>query len=121
MFKNHSILHDSEFDSFSGYKIPKKITHIWNGNTFSGKSITIEMSLSLSNMVSKFDVLAELPYLIRVFLQTFFTAPFIYQWIEPTVISVKMDNEIFEIPGTAFSETAFMIEMPSGQLRNESE
>jgi hypothetical protein len=115
-FKNYSIFEDSSNDSFSGYNIPKKITHVWNGETLTGKPISVTMSLSLSNLVSKFDVLAELPYLIRVFLQTFITAPFVYQWMEPTTISVEIDKEKFEISGTAFSEAAFMQELPMAKV-----
>ena len=89
------------------------MTIMMNGSTFSGKPVSIQISLSLSRLISKVDVLAELPYVLRIFLQTFITAPYLYQWIESTVISVDIDGEKIDLSGTAFYEAVFMTRMPS--------
>jgi hypothetical protein len=77
---NHTTYHDAKIDSFSGYAIPSSLDHEWKGSTNDGDPLSIKMSLKLNTLMDKIDVLSELPFLVRKFIQTFITAPFVYQW-----------------------------------------
>jgi hypothetical protein len=52
-----------------------------------------------------------LPFLLRKFVQTFVTAPFVYQWFEETTAIVTMGDERIELNGTVFHENTFLTEM----------
>ena len=100
-----------EYDAFSGYLIPSKVNHIWRGHTHDGQVVKIEMEFGLNNLLDKIDVLGELPFLVRKFLQTFVTAPFVYQWLEhvEAIVTVGEQREI--VKGKVFHETTFLMEM----------
>jgi hypothetical protein len=106
--ENSTVFHDEAIDEFSGYKVPKSLDHEWKGTTMSGEPIQIKMSLNLQNLVDKIDVLGELPYLVRKFIQTFITAPYVYQWVEDTTVVVTKGSETIEIKGRVFHENAFV-------------
>jgi p-aminobenzoyl-glutamate transporter AbgT len=74
--------------------------------------------LSLSRLLDKIDVLGELPYLVRVFIQTFITAPFCYQWMDQVgKATITIENETpIEIQGLLFNETSFLAEIPGHQI-----
>jgi Svf1-like C-terminal lipocalin-like domain len=112
--ENKSIFYDAKLDDFSGYDIPSKVTHEWSGVTLgpSPKPIYIKLALNLSKMLDKIDILGELPYLIRVFIQAFITAPFCYQWLENGTAIVGIDGIEREIKGKAFHENTFLARIP---------
>lgn len=66
-----------EVDDFSGYSVQSSMTHHLSNVD---KSTTVELDLNLGELMGKIDVLMELPFLIRKFIQTFITAPYVYQW-----------------------------------------
>lgn len=111
---NQIIFHEPELDEWCNHRIPTKITHEWKGHSKTGEIIEIVMKLNLSDLCDKIDVLAELPYLIRVFIQSFVTAPYVYQWylkltrMESACVTVTKDGQITEFRGKAFHETTFM-------------
>ncbi|KAJ3249513.1 putative cell survival pathways protein [Chytriomyces hyalinus] len=109
--KNKSVFVQKQLDEdFSGYDVPTQLFYTWNGKTKeTGEDVRIEMSLVQTNLVDKIDVLAELPYLLRVFIQTFITAPFLYQWFEEVTAKVTVGSEEFEIRGKAFIECSFLM------------
>jgi hypothetical protein len=78
--ENTTTYHGEQLDSFSGYDIPSSLDHEWSGTTMNGEPLSMKLSLKLNNLVDKIDVLAELPFLVRKFIQTFITAPYVYQW-----------------------------------------
>ena len=107
--ENSVAFHEVEPDEFSGYNIPTSLTNEWHGKTSDGKQVQITMNLKLNNLLDKIDLLSELPYFIRAFIQTFITAPFVYQWLEPTKVVVKIqDLDPIQISGQAFHECTFM-------------
>ncbi|KAJ3254860.1 putative cell survival pathways protein [Boothiomyces macroporosus] len=106
--ENKTVFHHTEFDKFSNYQIPTSLTHEWSGKTLDGKDLKVVMNLSLKGMIDKVDVLSELPYLVRKFIQTFITAPFVYQWLEDVTVDVYVGGEKREIKGRVFHENAFM-------------
>ena len=101
--------HETEYDEFSGYNIPTSLTTEWTGQTADGQPISIVMNLKLNNLLDKIDILSELPYIIRVFVQTFITAPYVYQWLEDSTISIKIgESDLVQVRGSAFHESSFM-------------
>eukprot|EP00842_Homolaphlyctis_polyrhiza_P003949 jgi/Hompol1/4555/HPOL_000111-RA len=99
---NHTVFEGTAVDSFSGYHIPKAVKHVWEGTANDGEPIKIEMRLALEQLLDKIDVLAELPFLIRTFIQTFITAPFVYQWIEDVTVTVTKGG----VPTTLYGRLA---------------
>lgn len=99
---------DSEIDTFSDYLIPHGLTHELTGKTSDGEIVRVKISLGLHTMIDTIDVLAELPYLLRVFIQTFVTSPFVYQWREDTVVEVDIGGKKTTISGKAFQECTFL-------------
>ncbi len=97
-----------QLDEFSGYKIPKSISHVLQGRTVDGDEIKITLDLALDNLIDKVDILAQLPYLIRLFIQTFITAPFCYQWVEQATATIDIGGQVREISGLTFAETTFL-------------
>ncbi|EGF79422.1 hypothetical protein BATDEDRAFT_89507 [Batrachochytrium dendrobatidis JAM81] len=110
---NHSEFQGTTLDAFSNYQIPNAIKHVWHGKTRdTGVPIEIEMRLKLDRLVDKIDVLSELPYLIRMFIQTFISAPFVYQWIEDTEVVVRVEGgKEIRLNGRAFHENTFLAEL----------
>ena len=113
LLANKTTFHGAELDDFSGYKVPKSITHNLSGTSLiSGKPVSVTLHIPLSRMLDKIDVLGELPYLVRVFIQTFVTAPFCYQWMDKAAVAtVKIgEGEPIEIKASLFNETSFLAE-----------
>lgn len=75
VFQNKVEFHDSVVDPFSKYAVPTRMTH-----TLTNEGAEVGVEWGLVRMIDKIDVLGELPYFVRVFIQTFITAPFCYQW-----------------------------------------
>lgn len=97
-------------DDFSGHYVPKSIIHELSGSCLvSGKQVLLKITVPLSRLLDKIDVLGELPYLVRVFIQTFITAPYCYQWMDDNVVlSLDVGGEKKEISGVVFNETSFL-------------
>lgn len=111
-FDNHSTFKSSEVDDFSGYHIPKAITHVWRGTTMANEPVQVTMHLELTRLLDKIDVLGELPFLVRKFVQTFITAPFVYQWFQSNVsVQVELNGVTKVIQGNVFHENVFMLEL----------
>jgi hypothetical protein len=114
LVENKSTFYDSKLDDFSGYDIPSKVTHEWTGFTLGSnpKPIYIKLALDLSKILDKIDILSELPYLVRVFIQAFVTAPFCYQWLDNATAVVGIDGIERKIKGKAFHENTFLAKIP---------
>nr|KAJ3401601.1 putative cell survival pathways protein [Polyrhizophydium stewartii] len=108
---NHTVFNGTAVDSFSGYHVPKAVTHVWEGTTRAGEPVRVELALKLDRMLDKIDVLAELPFLVRKFIQTFITAPFVYQWLENAEAKITIGGKESTIKGLAFHENTFMSEL----------
>ncbi|KAJ3267324.1 putative cell survival pathways protein [Chytriomyces hyalinus] len=98
-------------DEASGYEYPSQLFISWNGTRLDdGADVKIELSMLLSNKLDTIDVLAELPYLLRKFIQTFITAPFLFSWFEKGVkakVSISGEEDM-HIDGDAFVESTFL-------------
>ncbi|KAJ3028613.1 UNVERIFIED_CONTAM: putative cell survival pathways protein [Siphonaria sp. JEL0065] len=107
---NRSVHVQKQLDEdFSGYEVPTQLFLTWNGKTKeTGEDVQVEISYTPTNLVDKIDVLAELPFLLRKLIQTFITAPYLYQWYENVTANVTIGKESFKIEGKAFTECSFL-------------
>ncbi|KAJ3393431.1 putative cell survival pathways protein [Entophlyctis sp. JEL0112] len=97
-------------DAFSGYEVPTQLFLVWTGKTKdTNEDVRIEMSILQANMLDRIDVLSELPFLLRKLIQTFVTAPFVYQWYEDVVARVTVGGSTSELRGRAFVESTFLM------------
>ena len=55
----------------SGYEIPTSIQYTWQGSSSDGTPISIKLSQELTNLRGTIDILSELPYLVKILVQTF--------------------------------------------------
>jgi hypothetical protein len=61
------------------------------------------------NSVGRFDVLAQLPYVLKIVIHKFITRPFIYQWLENGgALIEKKQGESENIQGDIILETVFL-------------
>jgi hypothetical protein len=70
------------------------------------------MEFELKNLLDKIDVLGELPFLVRKFVQTFVTAPFVYQWFESVEARIRVGGQERRVKGRVFHENTFLMQMP---------
>ncbi|KAJ3152354.1 putative cell survival pathways protein [Geranomyces michiganensis] len=110
---NRTRLLKTAYDAFSGYEIPSAAEYSWSGTAFDGRPLTVKMELSLTHMIDKIDLLGELPWMVRKFIQTCITAPFVYQWFEDATAEVTLGDEKFTLKGKVFHENAFLAEIPN--------
>ncbi|KAJ3122510.1 putative cell survival pathways protein [Physocladia obscura] len=108
---NRTVHVQTELDeSFSGYEVPTQLFIVWTGKTEeTGEDIRVEISLVQKNLLDRIDVLGELPFLLKMLIQTFITAPFVYQWYEDVTAKVTIGSEKFELEGKAFIECVFLM------------
>ena len=111
MMDNTTRLSKLVVDDFSGYAIPGHVHHSWKGQTLDGKSVTVDMEIPLTNLLDKIDVLSELPYLVKKFVQTFVTAPYVYQWFQEVEARVVVDGQERVLHGKVFHENTFLMEL----------
>ncbi|KAG1308003.1 hypothetical protein G6F64_006367 [Rhizopus arrhizus] len=112
---NHVELMDLEKDSETEYDIPKRVKLTWKGKTIKEeegdeiKDVTIVMVVDIKNLIDKIDVLAEIPYFIRKFVQTFVVKPYIYQWLDKATAEITIgDQEKVLTEGHCFQELVFV-------------
>ncbi|KAJ3396392.1 putative cell survival pathways protein [Lobulomyces angularis] len=107
--KNNKVSHTYlGYDDFSGYEIPKNLTYTLEGETEEKKKVSISMVCKTTRLLAKIDVLAELPYLLKKFIQTFVTAPYCYQWFEDSEVKILLGGEESVYKGKIFCETSFL-------------
>lgn len=100
--------HDAVYDSFCGHKVPSRITYSIYGTNEKKEEVNVEIQLTTSRLCDKIDVLGELPYLLKMFIQTFITAPYVYQWYERATAIVTIGDTSKSIDGWLFAETSFL-------------
>ncbi|KND01341.1 uncharacterized protein SPPG_03153 [Spizellomyces punctatus DAOM BR117] len=105
---NFATLLNKSYDSFSGYEVPSEVSYRWEGEAKDGRPVKIEMKVALTHLLDKIDLLSELPFFVRKFIQTCITAPFVYQWFEDASASVTIGEETHILKGKLFHENAFL-------------
>ncbi|KAJ2962492.1 hypothetical protein NQZ79_g2318 [Umbelopsis isabellina] len=107
---NHLELSDLEVDPETEYEIPKTIKLTWNGKTIEedAKDVKITMTVSVSNLLDKIDVLNEIPWVIRKLVQTFVVKPYIYQWLDKGTASIQIGDKVITTEGHCFQELVFV-------------
>ncbi|KAJ3189491.1 putative cell survival pathways protein [Gaertneriomyces sp. JEL0708] len=109
---NSATLLNKTYDNFSGYQIPSQARYAWSGKTSDGEPVKIQMEVTLKRLIDKIDLLSELPFLIRKFIQALITAPFVYQWVEDVTATVTVGSTTRTISGRLFHENAFLNPLP---------
>lgn len=107
-------------DSFTGYSAPGGIEFAWAGKQTEGGKGQVEAKVHVDKLgitdgegglIEKVDVLAEIPYVIRKTLAAVTgTKPYIYQYLNPTTLNVKVDGEETPVEGWLFNEASFVSE-----------
>ncbi len=107
---NTTKLSHKTHDKVSGYHVPEHVEYELTGTTEAGLPVHVSVKAPLRHRLDRIDVLAELPYLLRLFISTFVTAPWVYQWFEEGVVDVQIgEGERFQIKGQIFHEKTFMM------------
>ncbi|TPX33263.1 hypothetical protein SmJEL517_g03841 [Synchytrium microbalum] len=103
-----------KMDDAFGYNIPTKVTVALTGKTTDGKNedVKIDMTLSPGECTDKIDLLSELPWIIRTFVQTFLSKPIVYQWFQDAKASITVGKDSFTLEGKMFYEVVLMAELP---------
>ncbi|KAJ3103142.1 hypothetical protein HDU97_010350 [Phlyctochytrium planicorne] len=96
-------------DDVSGYFKPTEVKIHLGGPSFQSGDISCELIRPLKAPIDSIDILAELPYALRVIIQTFVTAPYMYYFGEEDVkMKIVAGAETVETTGKLFFETAFL-------------
>jgi hypothetical protein len=112
-------------DSHTGYKAPAEVVFEWAGPSLVASAPgTVKARLSVDvgdlnnpkGLIEKVDLLAEIPYVVKMAVNYVAgTKPFIYQWFNPTVLTVTGPDSILpglkdglEIKGTTYNEATFI-------------
>ncbi|KAJ3098843.1 putative cell survival pathways protein [Phlyctochytrium planicorne] len=106
---NRVIHHQKVKDDFSGYNMPTEIRLLLNGTTLDSKKIECEHFQTLKEPLEKIDILAALPYALRVIIQTFVTSPFMFYYsVEGAKLKLKIGGATVETTGRILYETSFL-------------
>ncbi|KAI8615644.1 Svf1-like-domain-containing protein [Chytriomyces sp. MP71] len=107
---NRAVHLASARDAKSGYDYPTRMLVSLRGTTLDdGRACEVTLETDLTHRLDVIDVLAELPYLLRKFIQTFVTAPFLFSWFEKRVnVEVRIGDEVQNAVGDAFVECSFL-------------
>lgn len=99
----HQTVLEEVKDNSSGYSIPKRARFNWKGADWEA---SIEVEPTLSN---KIDLLKQLPWMIRKFIQAFVTSPYDYMFWDKVTVHLRLEGgeEIVE-EGWMAHEVAFM-------------
>lgn len=66
------------------------------------------MTVPPTKLIGKVDILAEVPWVIRMIIKAFIARPFHYQWFDEAVAKVTIGDETIEIKGVALHEVTFV-------------
>lgn len=110
-------------DPETGYKQPKQIKYTWSAPLIGGEKtekITSTCLLDVGSpesprgLLEKVDVLAEIPYVIKKFVNYMAgTKPYIYQWLNPATLEITGPESVVpggkaEVKGRIFNEATFI-------------
>lgn len=77
---------ESLHDHHSGRDIPTRMTYQWSGETASEQPWNAKLHVEPKGLIDRIDLLAQVPFLIRKFIQAFITKPFCYEWLDREVV-----------------------------------
>ncbi|ORX78799.1 oxidative stress survival, Svf1-like protein [Basidiobolus meristosporus CBS 931.73] len=95
-------------DPENGYEVPTEVHYTMDGDTVDGKPFHCEATIKLSNLLTKVDVLSELPYILRKIIQYLFTKPYVYQYYDDAEVVATIGDEKVTFDGRAFFECSFL-------------
>ncbi|KAK9765617.1 putative cell survival pathways protein [Basidiobolus ranarum] len=106
--KNTARFVTTKLDPENGYEVPTEVHYTMDGDTLDGKPFHCKASIKLTSLLTKVDVLSELPYLLRKIIQYFFTKPYVYQYFDDAEVVATVGDEEVTFGGKAFFECSFL-------------
>ncbi|KAI9230166.1 MAG: oxidative stress survival, Svf1-like protein [Piptocephalis tieghemiana] len=97
-----------EEDETSGYLVPTGQTYRCEGTLSDGRPCKVEFHAPMKRLIERIDLLAQLPWMLRKVIQTFVTRPFLYQWWEPTKVTITLGDEVIEEEIMLLQEASYM-------------
>lgn len=80
-------------DTRSGYYLPQELDLHWQGHTADGVAFTADCHIHPHTLIDRINLLDLLPFVARKIVQTFFTKPYVYQWIDRTQLTLEIEGE----------------------------
>lgn len=105
---------DLKKDEETDYDIPQRIKLTWKGKTIKqegeeeAKDVSVEMIVTVKNLIDKIDVLNEIPWFLKKLVQAFVVKPYIYQWLDTATAEITVGDEKHSIEGNCFQELVFV-------------
>ncbi|KAK9710683.1 putative cell survival pathways protein [Basidiobolus ranarum] len=106
--KNTARYVTTKVDPENGYEVPTEVQYTMDGDTLDGQPFHCEASIKLNNLLTKVDVLRELPYILRKLIQYLFTKPYVYQYFDDAEVVATVGDEQVTFGGKAFFECSFL-------------
>jgi len=125
---SRAVHHELQFDAETGYNPPSLVEFTWAGPAIeSTGSVKANVKVNVgtadkpNGLVEKVDVLAEIPYVLKAFVNYVAgTKPYIYQWLNPVDLVLTAPNAFIDgsgdgektvtVPGIMFNEATFISE-----------
>ncbi|KAJ1960854.1 putative cell survival pathways protein [Dispira parvispora] len=99
---------DFQHDNVSGYDVAGHVVYAWEGQTVDGKPFQAKIEVDSTNLISRIDILHQLPYFVRKIIQALITKPFIYEWYDTAMATITVDGEVRKISGKIFHEATML-------------
>lgn len=99
---------DPVLDPETDYAYPRELVYRWKGSTVDGRPFSAEARFAPDRIIDKFDVLAHLPWILRVIIKAFIARPYYYLSYQPVTAEVHVGEETYMLAGHAFNEVIFV-------------
>ncbi|KAJ1655036.1 putative cell survival pathways protein [Dispira simplex] len=105
---NQIELSDFKHDNVSGYDVAGHVVYTWEGQTVDGKQFQAKVEVNSTNLISRIDILHQLPYFVRKVIQALITKPFIYEWFDTAMATITVDGDERKVSGKIFHEVTML-------------
>lgn len=101
---------DPQRDPVSNYQIPTKFKYTWQGTTFGHEPFTVHCDTTPTNVVTKLNVLDNLPFFLRKAIEAFVTRPFAYNWLDRSELTLTIGGHESKVKGWLMQELSLINE-----------
>lgn len=97
-------------DADTGYNVPQHTRYTLRGSQAGvpGVPVVVELDLAHETLVDKVDLLAQLPWLLRMAVRAFIAAPWVYRYWDETTINVRVGDDLTAYSGRVLREYVFL-------------
>jgi hypothetical protein len=89
--------------------VPDTIEYTMTGKTVDDESFEIKVKADCKHLMTRADVLGQMPFLVRKVLQAFIAKPFVYMWFDTVHVSVRIGETTTELDDAkAYHEVSFI-------------